>query len=64
MKDKLFDVTVDDLTFYPYPKNIQDRLDTLREKNVKATEKYISSQRSIFSFIFVIVKLHIHIYDA
>ncbi|KAL6437030.1 hypothetical protein ACFW04_004973 [Cataglyphis niger] len=38
--------TLDDLTFYPYPKNIQDRLDTLREKNVKATERYISSQRS------------------
>ncbi|EFN74862.1 DNA (cytosine-5)-methyltransferase 3A [Camponotus floridanus] len=46
MKDNLFCVTVDDLIFYPYPKNIQERLDTLREKNIKATERFISNQRS------------------
>ncbi|EZA48382.1 DNA (cytosine-5)-methyltransferase 3A [Ooceraea biroi] len=38
--------TLDDLTFYPYPKNIQERLDVLKEKNAKVTEKFISSQRS------------------
>lgn len=48
IKDNLFDVTVDDLIFYPYPKNIQERLDTLREKNIKAIERYTSSQKSIF----------------
>lgn len=54
MKDNLFGVTVDDLIFYPYPKNVQERLDTLREKNIKATERFMSNQRSIFSSIFVI----------
>lgn len=53
MKDNLFGVTVDDLIFYPYPKNVQERLDTLREKNIKATERFMSNQRSIFSSIFV-----------
>nr|ASM42032.1 Dnmt3b [Pogonomyrmex barbatus] len=37
---------LDDLTFYPYPENIQERLDALKEKNAKATKKYILSQRS------------------
>lgn len=54
MRDNLFDVTVDDLIFYPYPKNIQARLDILRENNIKAAEKYIANQRSIFSSILVI----------
>lgn len=38
--------SLDDLVFYPYPKNVQDRLDTLREKNIKATERYKLRQRS------------------
>jgi len=46
-------ITVDDMAFYPYPNNIQERLDNLKEKNAKVTEKFISSQRStFFSFLF------------
>jgi len=44
---ELFGMTVDDLTFYPYPENIQERLNVLREKNAKATKKFILSQRSM-----------------
>jgi len=45
-------MVVDELTFYPYPKNIQERLDALREKNEKATKKFILSQRST-SFLYL-----------
>ncbi|XP_011707925.1 PREDICTED: uncharacterized protein LOC105462763 isoform X2 [Wasmannia auropunctata] len=38
--------TLDDLTFYPYPENIQERLDVLREKNAKATKRYVSRKDS------------------
>ncbi|XP_018313252.1 DNA methyltransferase 3 isoform X2 [Mycetomoellerius zeteki] len=38
--------TLDDLTFYPYPENIQEKLDGLKEKNAKATKKFMSRQRS------------------
>lgn len=52
---KLFGMAVDSLTFYPYPENIQERLDALKEKNAKATKKYISSQRGApFFYICVI----------
>lgn len=44
---KLFGTTVDDLTFYPYPENIQEKLDGLKEKNAKATKKFMSRQRSM-----------------
>ncbi|XP_014478590.1 PREDICTED: uncharacterized protein LOC106746476 [Dinoponera quadriceps] len=37
---------LDHLYFYPYPTKIQDRLDALKEQNVKATEKYVSQQKS------------------
>ncbi|XP_011876208.1 PREDICTED: uncharacterized protein LOC105566647 isoform X2 [Vollenhovia emeryi] len=38
--------TLDDLTFYPYPENIQERLNVLKEKNAKATKKFIQNQRN------------------
>ncbi|XP_028049660.1 uncharacterized protein LOC105830581 isoform X2 [Monomorium pharaonis] len=37
--------TLDDLTFYPYPEHVQERLDSLKEINAKATEKYIAKQK-------------------
>lgn len=40
-------MAVDSLTFYPYPENVQEKLDALKEKNAKATKKYILSQRSM-----------------
>lgn len=54
---KLFGMVVDALTFYPYPENIQERLDALKEKNAKATKKFISSQRgaSLFFSFYVCV---------
>lgn len=43
---------MDELKFYPYPNNIQRRLDTLRQKNAKITEKYLLDQkRMYFSFV-------------
>ncbi|XP_043512966.1 uncharacterized protein LOC122530237 isoform X1 [Frieseomelitta varia] len=36
---------MDELKFYPYPNNIQRRLDTLRQKNAKITEKYLLDQK-------------------
>ncbi|XP_029165493.1 uncharacterized protein LOC114936461 isoform X2 [Nylanderia fulva] len=38
--------SLDDLIFYPYPKNVQERVDVLKEKNAKATEKFISNQKN------------------
>ncbi|KAG5311145.1 DNM3B methyltransferase, partial [Acromyrmex insinuator] len=38
--------TLDDLTFHPYPENIQEKLDGLKEKNSKATKKFMSRQKS------------------
>ncbi|TGZ50747.1 DNA (Cytosine-5)-methyltransferase 3B, partial [Temnothorax longispinosus] len=38
--------TLDDLSFYPYPEDIQAKLDELRERNEKATKKCILSRRS------------------
>ncbi|XP_020290668.1 uncharacterized protein LOC109858126 isoform X2 [Pseudomyrmex gracilis] len=37
---------LDDLTFYPYPKYVQEKLDILKEKNAKTTQKYVSKQTS------------------
>ncbi|KAG5341150.1 DNM3B methyltransferase, partial [Acromyrmex charruanus] len=38
--------TLDDLTFHPYPENIQEKLDGLKEKNSKATKKFMSRRKS------------------
>ncbi|XP_076394477.1 DNA methyltransferase 3 isoform X4 [Megachile rotundata] len=35
----------DEIRFYPYPPRIQQRLDHLKEKNAKVTEKYLSDQK-------------------
>ncbi|XP_076235873.1 DNA methyltransferase 3 [Calliopsis andreniformis] len=37
--------TLDELKFYPYPGRIQQRLDHLKEKNAKITEKYLLDQK-------------------
>ncbi|XP_070517519.1 DNA methyltransferase 3 isoform X1 [Cardiocondyla obscurior] len=38
--------TLDELTFYPYPESVQEKLDALKEKNAKATKKFMLSQRN------------------
>ncbi|OAD62475.1 DNA (cytosine-5)-methyltransferase 3B [Eufriesea mexicana] len=37
--------TLDEVKFYPYPIKIQQRLEHLREKNAKVTEKYVLDQK-------------------
>ncbi|XP_071863421.1 DNA methyltransferase 3 isoform X2 [Bombus fervidus] len=37
--------TLDEIRFYPYPDKIQQRLNSLREKNAKITEKYLLDQK-------------------
>ncbi|XP_071643314.1 DNA methyltransferase 3 isoform X2 [Temnothorax longispinosus] len=39
--------TLDDLSFYPYPEDIQAKLDEYRERNEKATKKYILSSPEV-----------------
>ncbi|XP_076176903.1 DNA methyltransferase 3 isoform X2 [Ptiloglossa arizonensis] len=36
---------LDEIKFYPYPNRIQQRLDSLKEKNSKVTEKYLLDQK-------------------
>ncbi|XP_043253455.1 DNA (cytosine-5)-methyltransferase 3B-like [Colletes gigas] len=36
---------LDEIKFYPYPNRIQRRLDSLKEKNSKVTEKYLLDQK-------------------
>ncbi|XP_076760900.1 DNA methyltransferase 3 [Xylocopa sonorina] len=38
-------VALDEIKFYPYPAKIQQRLDRLKEKNAKVTEKYLLDQK-------------------
>ncbi|XP_076675507.1 DNA methyltransferase 3 isoform X2 [Andrena cerasifolii] len=37
--------TLDEIKFYPYPPKIQQKLDHLKEKNAKVTEKYLLDQK-------------------
>ncbi|XP_068971944.1 uncharacterized protein [Bombus flavifrons] len=37
--------TLDEIKFYPYPDKIQQRLNSLREKNAKITEKFLLDQK-------------------
>ncbi|KAG7207015.1 hypothetical protein KM043_000904 [Ampulex compressa] len=39
------DGSLDEMKFYPYPPKIQRRLNYLKEKNMKTTEKYVLSQK-------------------
>ncbi|XP_034189236.2 DNA methyltransferase 3 isoform X1 [Osmia lignaria lignaria] len=46
--EKNFSETIeafDEIRFYPYPSKIQQRLDQLKEKNAKVTEKYLLDQK-------------------
>lgn len=39
---------LDEIKFYPYPVKMQQRLDHLREKNAKVTERYLLDQKRTY----------------
>ncbi|KAK2588190.1 hypothetical protein KPH14_004229 [Odynerus spinipes] len=47
IKKYFIDENGHEMTFYPYPTKIQERLDFLREKNEKITEKYMLKQTQL-----------------
>lgn len=44
-----FSKVLDEIKFYPYPVKMQQRLDHLREKNAKVTERYLLDQKRTYS---------------
>lgn len=44
---------LDEIKFYPYPVKMQQRLDHLKEKNAKVTERYLLDQKRTYSILFV-----------
>lgn len=52
--DFLSATVLDEIKFYPYPSRVQQRLDYLKERNSKVTEKYLLDQKRTCRLVFLL----------